>query len=98
MRVWAIALSVVILLTALTPVTCLAKVDRQPGGIPAFLIGCCWGIREGSMWNEGADLHWREWCRLIPIVNLVIGIWDGVECMNGMTSHQWAEANGANWY
>ena len=75
-----------------------ARVNRDPGGVPAFLVGCCWGIREGTMWNEGSDLHWREWTRLIPYVNIVIAIWDGVDSYKGMTSHQWAEQNGANWY
>ncbi len=72
--------------------------SRTPGGVPAFLIGCCWGLRVGTEWNEGADLHWREWFRIIPYVNLVIGIWDGVECYGGITAHDWAAQNGANWY
>ena len=75
-----------------------AKVNRQPGGIPAFFVGCCWGIREGTEWNDGADLHWREWCRLIPWVNIVIGIWDGADCYAGMGAKDWAAKNGANWY
>lgn len=90
---------VLALVLTLFPASSPAKVDRaQPGGLPAFLIGCLWGIREGSEWNEGADLHWREWCRIIPFVGLVIGIWDGIECSQGITAHEWAEINGANWY
>jgi len=75
-----------------------AKVNREPGGLPAFFIGCCWGVREGTQWNEGADMHWREWCRIVPIVSIVIGVWDGVDCYNGMTAHDWAKQNAANWY
>ena len=75
-----------------------AKVNREPGGLSAFVVGCCWGIREGSQWNEGADMHWREWMRIVPFVNLVIGIWDGLECYQGMTAHEWADRYGANWY
>jgi len=96
-RFVAIACIALIALT-LCPATGSAKVKRDPGGIPAFLVGCCWGIREGSEWNEGADMHWREWCRLIPFVNILMGLWDGVDCYGGITAHEWAEKNGANWY
>jgi hypothetical protein len=75
-----------------------AKSNHEKGGLPAFIIGCCWGLREGTEWNEGADMHWREWCRIVPLVNLVISIWDGVECYQGITAHDWAQKNGANWY
>ena len=99
MRHVALVLGLALLLTAFAPVVADAKVERaSPGGIPGFLIGCCWGLRVGTEWNEGADLHWREWCRIVPIVGFVIAIWDGYECSQGMTAHKWAEANGANWY
>ena len=52
------------LLTAVCPTVSVAKVDRQPGGLPAFFVGCLWGLREGLEWNEGADMHWREWIRI----------------------------------
>jgi len=87
-----------VMILSLCPTQSEAKVQREPGGIPAFLIGCCWGIRVGTEWNDGADLHWREWCRLIPWVNLVIGVWDGVDCYSGMGAEEWAAKNGANWY
>jgi hypothetical protein len=83
---------------ALCPRSSEAKVDRQPGGIPAFLVGCCWGIREGSEWNEGADMHWREWLRIIPYAGVIFQIWDGVDCYGGITAHDWAAKNAANWY
>jgi hypothetical protein len=99
MRVIALAMGLALLLTAMTPAVSHAKAERQePGGAMAFFVGACWGIRAGGEWNEGADLHWREWCRLIPFVNVGVAIWDGVECMNGVTAHKWAETNGANWY
>jgi len=85
-------------LVALSPLSSHAKVDRTPGGIPAFLVGCCWGIREGTEWNEGADMHWREWLRIIPYAGIVFMIWDGVDCGKGMGAHDWATKNGANWY
>jgi hypothetical protein len=91
-------LCVVALLLTLLPTVSVAKANRQPGGIAPFFIGCCWGLREGTEWNEGASLHWREWCRIIPLVGFVIAIWDGIECFGGITAHAWAEKNGANWY
>ena len=85
-------------LVTLAPANSEAKTDHGKGGLPAFVIGCCWGVREGTEWNEGANLHWREWCRIVPLVGTVIAIWDGVECAGGATAHDWAKKNGADWY
>lgn len=98
MRKFVSVVCIVALVACLLPLTADAKVNREPGGVPAFIVGCCWGIREGTMWNDGSDMHWREWCRIVPVVSIVIGIWDGVECYNGITSHDWAKQNAANWY
>lgn len=99
MKKFLLVCCVAALLFSLASTTCEAKnTVRQPGGFPAFLVGCCFGLRVGTEWNEGADLHWREWCRLIPYVNIVLAIWDGYECYNGITAHDWAAQNGANWY
>jgi len=98
MRKIGFVLCVAALLMALCPAQSEAKVDREPGGFPAFFVGCCWGLREGVEWNEGADMHWREWCRIIPYAGIVFAVWDGVECYGGITAHDWAEKNGANWY
>lgn len=98
MRKFIIAGLAALMILSLCPAKSEAAVQREPGGIPAFLIGCCWGIRVGTEWNDGADLHWREWCRLIPYVNIVIGIWDGVDCYQGIGAKEWAAKNAANWY
>ena len=98
MRKIVILCCIAVLLLSLCPVAHSALAKREAGGVPAFFIGCCWGIRVGTEWNEGADLHWREWGRIIPVVGFVCAIWDGVDCANGMTAHQWAEKNGANWF
>ncbi len=79
-------------------VTDAAHSRREPGGVQAFFIGCCLGLRIGLEWNEGADVHWREWCMLIPGVSAVMAVWSGMDCAKGMTAHQWANQNGANWY
>ena len=98
MKKFGLVVCVAVLLMGVCPQVSTAKTDREPGGLPAFFIGCCWGLREGVEWNEGADLHWREWCRIIPYAGIVFAIWDGVECYNGITAQEWAEQNGANWY
>jgi hypothetical protein len=85
---------IAILAVTALPLVSQAKVDREPGGFMAFLVGCCWGLREGLEWNEGAGMHWREWCQIVP----GFGIWAGIECAGGMTAHEWALKNGANWY
>ena len=90
---------IALMLLTLAPTMSVAKnPNRIPGGIPAFLVGCCFGIRTGTQWNEGSELHWREWTALIPYVNIVIGIWNGMDCYNGATAKEWADMNGANWY
>lgn len=98
MKKVGIAACVALLILALCPATTTAKSNREPGGLPAFFIGCCWGLREGVEWNEGADMHWREWFRMAPVVGFAIAIWDGYDCYNGIGAKDWAEANGANWY
>ncbi len=98
-RVVAAVVALIIGAMVLCPVDAQALNEtRKPGGVPAFLIGCCFGLREGTQWNEGADLHWREWCVLIPYAGIVFAIWNGIDCANGMTAHEFAEQNGANWY
>lgn len=98
-RLATIVLALMLAGAMLAPVETLARnTARKPGGVPAFFIGCCFGLREGTMWNEGADLHWREWAPIIPYVGIVFAIWNGIDCANGMTSVQWAEQNAANWY
>jgi hypothetical protein len=97
----------VALLCTLVPTNVKAATsNREPGGILAFFVGCCWGLREGTEWNEGRNLHWREWvplaCSLVPYIGgigtAVLSIWTGVECAQGMTTREFAEKYGANWY
>ncbi len=87
-----------LLVSAFAPVTAQAQTQRTPGGVPAFFIGCCFGLREGTMWNEGADLHWREWCTLIPYAGIVFAIWNGIDCAKGLTATEFQEQYGINWY
>ena len=83
-----------------------APSSREPGGFVSFLVGCCWGLRVGTEFNEGRNLHWREWvpyaCAIVPYIGSVamgvFKIWDGVQCAKGMTTKEFAEKYGANWY
>lgn len=73
-------------------------VNNQRGGIMGFIAGCCFGIRAGAAYNDGKEIHWREWCKLIPYVGIVFNIWDGIDGANGMTSKDYIEKYGAIFY
>ncbi|HOU21266.1 MAG: hypothetical protein KBC66_04425 [Kiritimatiellae bacterium] len=68
------------------------------GGFVGFIAGCCFGIRSGSAFNDGKEIHFREWCRLIPYVNIVFAIWDGVDGAKGTTTADLASQYGATYY
>ena len=75
-----------------------AAANHDSGGIEAFLIGCCFGIRSAAAHNDGKDLHWREWIRIIPFASIVGAVFDAVDGMNGTTTSQLADQYGANYY
>jgi hypothetical protein len=75
-----------------------AKAATEPGSFPAFFLGCCFGMRVGSEWNEGKEVHWREWGVLIPVAGFFLALWNGVDCYNGMTSKDFAKQYSTNWY
>ena len=106
-----------------TPTDSKSVSQRKPGGVAAFFIGCCWGPRVGTEWNEGRNLHWREWTpfavlgagmvasgagacfypfalagTLCDLGFIGLRIWNGVECGMGMTTKEFSEKHGANWY
>lgn len=68
------------------------------GGFMGFIAGCCFGPRAAGAYNEGKDLHWREWCRLIPYAGVVFAVWDGVDGLNGKTTADFAAEYGAMYY
>lgn len=68
------------------------------GGLMGFIAGCCFGIRAGGAYNEGKEIHWREWVGLIPIANIVFAIWNGIEGANGMTTSDYAAKYGSQFY
>lgn len=73
-------------------------VNPQRGGVMGFIAGCCFGIRTGAAYNEGKEVHWREWVRLVPIAGLVVAVWDGLDGSNGWTSKDYAAQYGSAYY
>jgi hypothetical protein len=70
----------------------------EKGGIAGAIIGCCFGVRSAAAFNDGKDLHWREWIRIIPFVSIVGAVYDGVDGMNGRTTADYAAQYGSNYY
>ena len=74
-----------------------AKYDGR-GGIGGLLVGCCFGVRTAAKFNEGKDLHFREWARIIPYVGVVFAVWDGIDGAGGITTSQLQQQYGALYY
>lgn len=75
-----------------------AKTGEGRGGVMGFIAGCCFGMRAGSDYNDGKEIHWREWCHLIPYVGLVFALWDGIDGANGTTRADYAEQYGSVYF
>jgi hypothetical protein len=75
-----------------------SAINESRGGLMGFIAGCCFGIRAGGEYNEGKEIHWREWVSLIPYVNIVFAIWNGVDGANGMTTQDYAKKYGSAFY
>lgn len=68
------------------------------GGFMGFIAGCCFGLRSSGAYNEGKEIHWREWVMLIPFANIVFAVWNGIEGANGVTTKDLAARYGAMYY
>lgn len=68
------------------------------GGVMGFFAGCCFGIRAGMDYNDGKEIHWREWATIIPYAGIVFAIWNGIDGANGITRAQQAEKYGSVFY
>lgn len=68
------------------------------GGALGFIIGCCFGARSAAAYNDGKSLHWKEWALIIPLVNIVVEILNGVDGLNGMTASDLAAQYGSQYY
>jgi len=75
-----------------------SAMNENRGGLMGFIAGCCFGIRAGAAYNDGKEIHWREWVGLIPYVNIVFYIWNGVDGANGMTTSDYVKKYGAAFY
>lgn len=93
-----VAMIMVVLMAFFAFVPAGMAAQKDSGGIEGFLIGCCFGIRSAAAHNDGKDLHWREWIRIIPLANIVGAVFDAVDGMNGMTTKDLANQYGANYY
>ena len=51
-RVVGMVLVLTLVASVVAPMSAQAlNTTREPGGVPAFFIGCFLGLREGSEWN-----------------------------------------------
>ena len=87
-----------ILVTGAFSATEAEAADEGRGGPMGFVAGCCFGLRAAMDYNEGKEIHWREWCRLIPYAGIVFAVWDGVEGYQGKTSDYYAIEYGSTYY
>ena len=87
-----------VVLMALFSIAPAASAGDGNGGFAGFLIGCCFGLRSAAAYNDGKDLHWREWIRIIPIASWVGVVFDAVDGMNGTTTADLATQYGSNYY
>lgn len=72
--------------------------EKGRGGIGGFFAGCCLGLRAGAAYNDGMAIHWREWTPLIPYVGIVFAVWNGIDGANGLTTADFAEQYGSEYY
>ena len=93
-----IAAGILAALVLLGSTTSTLAVNEQRGGVMGFIAGCCFGIRAGAAYNDGKEIHWREWVGLIPYVNVVFYIWNGIDGANGMTTKEYASKYGSAFY
>jgi hypothetical protein len=97
MKKWIAAALVGVLLLAFTAAPVQAEYSGR-GGFMGFIAGCCFGIRTGAAYNEGKEIHWREWVMLVPIVSIVFAIMNGIDGMQGVTTSELAQQYGSSFY
>jgi len=72
--------------------------EKGRGGAMGFIAGCCFGIRSAGAYNDGKEIHWREWVQLVPFVGFVFAIINGVEGSQGITTADLAAQYGSTYY
>ncbi len=73
-------------------------VNTQRGGLMGFIAGCCFGIRAGAAYNDGREIHWREWVLLVPYVSIVFSIWNGIDGASGRQTEDYTAQYGSAFY
>jgi hypothetical protein len=48
--------------------------------------------------RDGKDIHWRDICLLIPCVNVIFHVWDGVDISGGKGRADLQKAYGVSYY
>lgn len=72
--------------------------SKGRGGFMGFISGCCFGLRSSGAYNEGKEIHWREWVKLVPFLNIIFAIYDGSEGASGVTTKDLATRYGTMYY
>lgn len=75
-----------------------SALNENRGGLMGFIAGCCFGIRAGAAYNDGKEIHWREWILLVPIASIVFTVWNGIDGANGMSTANYAQKYGSTFY
>lgn len=89
-----LALNLAIISILFGSVTLSQAVNTQRGGFMGFVAGCCFGVRAGAAYNDGKNIHWREWITLIPGV----AIWNGIEGASGKQTSDYVKEYGSTFY
>ena len=58
--------------------------DREPGGIAAGLVGCCFGMRTAAAWNDGKKLDLHDILDLLWVGR----IWSAIEGWSGTSASE----------
>lgn len=74
------------------------KTTEGRGGVMGFIAGCCFGIRSAGAYNDGKEIHWREWVLIVPFVGIVFAVLNGIDGMDGTTTTDLAEQYGSTYY
>ena len=75
-----------------------SAMNENRGGMMGFIAGCCFGMRAGAAYNDGKEIHWREWVLIIPVANIFFAVWNGVDGANGMTTADYTQEYGASFF
>lgn len=76
----------------------MASEASQRGGIGGLLVGCCFGVRTAAAYNDGKNLHFRDWAVILPYVGVVFAIWNAVDGAQGVTTTELQQRYGAMYF